>query len=173
MKIPEELEIRGVEWPDPHELASEVLKYSTALQHDELEGSLPSEFVVSRPFVKAVLAVATNAWRIRTKLLDSISGELREDLAKEDFRKVNRYADAILEALTNIGLEVKDRTGETFDYGMPEKVIAAQPQEGLNREQVIETIRPSVYWGNQIVQHGEVIIATPPGRSEGEEGECL
>lgn len=121
MKIPDELEIKGVEWPDPQELASEVLKHSTELQQDEPERRLPAEFAMPRPLVKAVLAVATNAWRIRAKLLDSISGELREDIAKEDFRKVNRYAEAILEALTNIGLEVKDRTGETFDYGMPEK----------------------------------------------------
>ena len=45
-------------------------------------------------------------------------------------------------------MEVKDRTGEAFDYGLPEKVVTAQPQPGLTREIIIETIRPTIYWND-------------------------
>jgi hypothetical protein len=120
-----------------------------------VEHALPSHFT------KAVLTVATNAWKLRSRLIDLKSGEPREDLKKEDVRKLSRHIDAIFEAFGQIELEVKDRTGEPFDYGLPEKVVTTQPQPGLKKEQIIETLRPSIYWNKQLAQQGEVVIATP------------
>ena len=68
----------------------------------------------------------------------------------------------MFQSLSGIGMEVKDRTGEAFDYGLPEKVLTAQPQPGLTREIIIETVRPTIYWNTQIAQPGEVVIGTPP-----------
>lgn len=171
MKIPDELDIKRPDWPDPRELVWELAKELSEPKRNESEGFSAVDFagVVPRSFVKATVTVATNAWRIHTKLVDSVSGEPREEITKEELKRVRRYVETILEALVNIGLEIKDRTGEIFDYGMPEKVVAAQSQEGLNREQVVETIRPTVYWGHQLVQQGEVVIATPPANSEWKE----
>jgi hypothetical protein len=33
----------------------------------------------------------------------------------------------------------------------------------------LETLRPTIYWGNQIVQQGEVVIATPEESAKQEE----
>jgi hypothetical protein len=168
VKIPEELKIEKTNWPDPYDFANELLKHLIGQPQGE-RGSGAIEVAVSRAFVTAFLAAATNAWRIRSRLVDTISTELRESVGKDDLKKISRSAEAILEALRVIGMEVKDRTGEAFDYGMPEKVIATQPQEGLNSERVVETIRPTVYWQGQIVQHGEIVIATPKTASTGRE----
>jgi len=119
------------------------------------------EHVLPPHFVKSLLAVATNAWRLRSRLVNTDTGEPRDDLKKEDVRKLVRHLEAIFESFSQIELEIKDRTGEAFDYGLPEKVITTQPQPGLKKEQIIETIRPSIYWNNQLAQQGEVVIATP------------
>lgn len=60
-----------------------------------------------------------------------------------------------------MGLEVKDHTGDAFDYGLPLKVVTTQPTPGITREMVVETIKPTIYWERQIIQAGEVVIATP------------
>jgi hypothetical protein len=119
-------------------------------------------------FVKAAIAIATNAWRIRAKVADS-TGESKEEISKDDVKKVNRYLETVFHALSGIGMEIKDRTGEAFDYGLPEKVVTAQPQPGINKERILETLRPTIYWGNQIVQQGEVVIATPDASTKQQE----
>ena len=119
------------------------------------------EHVLPPHFTKTVLAVATSAWKLRARLIDAKSGEPRYDVKKEDVRKLARHVEAIFEAFEQIELEVKDRTGEPFDYGLPEKVVTTQPQPGLKKEQIIETLRPSIYWNKQLAQQGEVVIATP------------
>jgi len=48
-----------------------------------------------------------------------------------------------------------------FDYGLPLKVVTTQPTPGITKESVIETIKPTIYWQKQIIQMGEVVIATP------------
>jgi hypothetical protein len=112
--------------------------------------------------------LAMNAWRIRVRLTDS-DREPREEIGKDDLKKINRYCDAMFQSLSGIGIEVKDRTGEVFDYGLPEKVLTAQPQLGLTREIIVETVRPTIYWNTQIAQPGEVVIGTPPEESQKKE----
>ena len=45
-----------------------------------------------------------------------------------------------------MGLEIKDHTGDAFDYGLPLKVVTSQPTLGLTKESVLETIKPTIYW---------------------------
>lgn len=124
---------------------------------------IPKEYrvAVAEMMKVACVNVATNAWKIRAKIMDSQSGEPKEELKKDDIKKIARHLEAIFESFAQMQLEVKDRTNEPFDYGLPEKVVATQPQPGLLKERIIETIRPSIIWGKNIVQQGEVVIATP------------
>jgi hypothetical protein len=100
--------------------------------------------------------VATNAWKARAKMMDGDTGEPRDDM-----RRVYRHIETIFDAFHQMGLRVKDHTGEEFDYGLPLTVITTQPTPGLARERVIETIKPTIYWKDTIIQTGEVVIATP------------
>ena len=106
--------------------------------------------------VEAGLAViATQAWKARAKMVDK-SGEPIAEM-----RRVYRHLEGILAVLHDLGLQIKDHTGEAFDYGLPLKVVTSQPAPGIARETVIETIKPTIYWQQQIIQTGEVVIATP------------
>ncbi|HVT04952.1 MAG TPA: hypothetical protein VHL58_16435 [Thermoanaerobaculia bacterium] len=106
--------------------------------------------------------MATSVWKARRRLRDNVSGELQDEL-----RRVSRHLESAMEAMRELGLEVKDHTGQAFDYGLLLKVVATQRTPGIYKEYVIETIRPTIYWQEQIVQIGEVVIATPDGTESG------
>jgi hypothetical protein len=112
-------------------------------------------------FQKEVLSLITNLWRTRSRIIDPTTNEPKEELAKEDLKKIIRYVDFMMESAKSMGFEVKDRTGEPFSYGMTENVVASQTQDGITSEIIVETLKPTIYWKTQIAQQGEVIIATP------------
>ena len=98
--------------------------------------------------------LATACWRIRKRLSKTTE-------TGEGFRRIGRDLEAMFDVFHAIGIEIKDYTGETFDYGLPLKVITTQPVAGLAKERVIETIKPTLLWRNHLIQMGEVIIETP------------
>ena len=110
--------------------------------------------------VPALIAVASNAWKAKARLsrLDSSM--------HSNIERMGRHVEAITEALETLGLEIKDHTGEPFDYGQSLKVAASQPKEGISREFVSETIRPTIYLDGVMIQQGEVVIETPIARIE-------
>jgi hypothetical protein len=58
-------------------------------------------------------------------------------------------------------VKIYDHTGEEFDAGRSIKVLAYQPTPGLTRERVTDTIKPTIYVHDDLVQIGEVIVGTP------------
>jgi hypothetical protein len=113
-------------------------------------------------FTKLLTTVATNAWKLRGRIMvDPKGDEIREELKKDDIKKLVRHVDSIFEALTAFEVEVRDRTGETYDYGLPDKIVSSSPQPGLSKELIIETLRPSIYWRSMPIQAAEVVIAVP------------
>jgi hypothetical protein len=115
-----------------------------------------ARFAVPGKTVKVMADLATNAWKAKTKMIDSSSGEARDEM-----KRVYRHIEAMFENFKEIGLEIKDHTGDAFDYGLPLAVVAAQPTQGISTERVIETLKPTIYWQERMIQMGEVIIATP------------
>jgi hypothetical protein len=113
-------------------------------------------YAIPENVIKAIAVIATNAWKAKMKMVDSPSGEVRDDM-----KRVYRHIEGIFQAFQDMGLEVKDHTGDPFDYGLPLHVVTTQPTPGLTKERVLETIKPTIYWQNQILQRGEVVIATP------------
>jgi hypothetical protein len=112
--------------------------------------------------LKCMATIATNAWKAKTKMLDSATGEVRDDM-----KRVYRHIEGIMDSLEEMGIEVKDHTGDTFDYGLLLKVVTTQPTPGITKEKVIETIKPTVYCQKtSIIQRGEVVIATPIQQEE-------
>lgn len=105
---------------------------------------------------KALAAIATNAWRAKIKMVDSDTGE-----AKEDMRRVYRHIESIFESLKSIGIEAIDPIGRAYDSGMALKVISFEQTPGLSKEEIKETVKPSVTWQRRLIQVGEVIVGTP------------
>jgi hypothetical protein len=74
---------------------------------------------------------------------------------------MNRDVEAAADFIHQGDLEIKDHTGEIYDGGMRIKVIAFQKMDGLSRERIIETIKPTIYFKGKLLQLGEVIVGTP------------
>jgi hypothetical protein len=147
------------QYPDEIKFAERLLRIAavTTLASSAAQGAGYKQVEVIPPsVVKGIVTIASNAWKAKSRLVDS-SGEVRDDM-----KRLYRNIEGILEALTEMTVEIKDRCGETFDYGLPDQVVATEIQEGLTKDKIIETIKPTIYWNGQIVQRGEVIIATPP-----------
>lgn len=106
--------------------------------------------------MKACAAIATNAWRAKTKMVDADTGE-----PKEEMKRVYRHVDAIIESLKQIGIETVDPVGRAYDSGLALHVVSFEPTQGISHEEIKETIKPSVAWQGQLIQIGEVIVGTP------------
>lgn len=106
--------------------------------------------------LKAYAAIATNAWRARTKMVDADTGE-----PKEEMKRVYRHIEAIIESLKQIGIETVDPVGRAYDSGMALKVVSFESTPGLSNEEIKETIKPSIAFRGRLIQVGEVIVGTP------------
>jgi hypothetical protein len=111
--------------------------------------------------LKALTKVATNAWKLRNRVLDGQTKEPREELNKEEVKKSAREIDAIIEALSDLEVVIEDRTNEVFDYGSTDQIVSSIPKEGLAKPIILKTIRPTIYFKKWIAQKSQVDIATP------------
>lgn len=107
-------------------------------------------------FYRLIADVATGLWRIRKKVLPDGAGE-----PPEGMRSVYRHVEAVWDALTAAKVEIRDHTNERYVTGMALKVIAFQPVPSVQVETILETIKPSVFHQDRLIQRGEVIVATP------------
>jgi len=155
MQKPDEFKIPRAEFPDESKIIERLLRVQEAILAESRGGGDSVRYAMPPNFLKAMADIATNVWKAKVKMLDS-SGETREEM-----KRVYRHVEGVMESFKEIGLEVKDHTGDAFDYGLPLNVVTTQPTQGITKESVIETIKPTVYWQKQILQRGEVVIATP------------
>jgi hypothetical protein len=81
---------------------------------------------------------------------------------------VRRHLDAVVDALVESGVQTRSYDGTVFDPGLRMRVLAYQPMPGLERDEVVETVRPAVYLRGTPLALGEVIVGTPPEEPEDE-----
>jgi len=107
--------------------------------------------------------VCTGLWRARRRMLGQ-----REGRAADEMRIPLRHVEAVWDTLEEAGIEIRDHTGEPVpEYGvLLLEVLAYQPTPGIDRDRIVDTIRPSVYLRQRIVQMGQVIVGTPEGDVE-------
>lgn len=105
---------------------------------------------------KLIADIATGVWRMRNKF----SMVNIEDLPDE-MKKANRHLESVWDALASAKVETRDHTSEKYVPGMALKVIAFQPTPHVQAERITETIKPSVFYKDTLIQVGEVIVATP------------
>jgi len=106
--------------------------------------------------LKSLLAVANSYWRLRQLYKREASS-----ISEEFTRRSNRHLDAIEAALKEVEIEVQDHSESAFNPGQRLEVIEFQRVKGVQRETVIETLRPSVYHKTTLIQVGQVIVETP------------
>ena len=166
-KPPSNLKIPQPDFPNPLDVAKKFEKILCEGKKDEGSKStsiMPVE-ILPVAYEKETLAIVINIWRIKSRMTDAFSKHTKEELAKEDIKKIARNLESIYDSFTHLGIEIIDRTGESFDYGLPEKVVTAKPQDGITKELVLETLRPTIKWNKQIFP-GEVEIVTPISKND-------
>ena len=150
------LEIQEGEFRNPEQIIKKLIEVQKELI-DELEQARAGAHAGHHQGLESALGIiVTNAWKARAKMMDVNTGEPREDM-----RRVYRHIETMFVAIHTRGFQVKVQTGDHFDYGMPLALISTQPTPGIAKERVIETIKPTIYWNETIIQAGEVVIATP------------
>ena len=75
---------------------------------------------------------------------------------------MRRQVHASRQALADDGLEIQEHDGMPFDSGQSLEALVFQDEPGLDREVVLETVRPSVYFRGERIQMGQVIVGRPP-----------
>ncbi|MGC7096790.1 hypothetical protein ACPZ19_19120 [Amycolatopsis lurida] len=113
-----------------------------------------------------VADVATNMWRVLKRFGDNGDGE-----AGKAQRMATRNLTAMSDRLGEAGVRVQDHDGISWDPGMSLRAIAYEPRPGLDRETVVETVRPTVYRGGQCIQFGHVIVGVPEKGQDGGTGQ--
>ncbi|MFF1817567.1 hypothetical protein ACFVWG_09735 [Kribbella sp. NPDC058245] len=102
---------------------------------------------------KALAEAATSLWRAQRKLTQA--GRSAEN------RQTGRYLRTCAEALAAAGLAVQEHDGTAFNAGRALDVLVYQDDPAVSEETIVETVRPSVYYHDQQIQRGEVIVARP------------
>lgn len=123
-----------------------------------VEGSETDSSNQAGELTRLLADVATGLWRLRLKMLPDGSRQ-----PSEENRRSYRQLESILDVLTQAGVQIRDHTGEAVPRGgiYTLKALAYEPTAGLSREQVIETLKPTIAFKDRVIQTGEVIIGTP------------
>jgi hypothetical protein len=101
--------------------------------------------------------IATGIWRLKKKF-----SAVKIDDLPDEIKKAHRHLESIWDALSSAKVKVRDHTGEKYPHGNPQlDAIAFQPSSSLHVEMITETIKPSIFYNDKLIQRGEVIVATP------------
>ncbi|WP_169515688.1 hypothetical protein [Amycolatopsis nigrescens] len=108
-----------------------------------------------------VADIVTNLWRVRKRFTGDDEVPKAQRLAA---RNLTSMSDRLAEA----GVRVQDHDDLVWDPGMSLKALAYEPRSNLDRETVVDTVRPSIYRGGQCIQLGHVIVGVPEkGQDDG------
>ncbi|MGO4884398.1 MAG: hypothetical protein ACLP59_26790 [Bryobacteraceae bacterium] len=116
----------------------------------------PDEPDAEHQRTKFLADLATGIWRLRNKMVDPATGRPLEEM-----RRAYRPFESVWDLLASARVQVLDHTGEDFHPGKTLKALAFEPHPGFRKQKVLETIKPTVYVGEEFAQMGEVIVGTP------------
>jgi hypothetical protein len=108
-------------------------------------------------FPQFLAQLGTQLWRLKQNMVAPGTDEPLEEM-----RRAWRHLESLWELVAEMDVEIRDHTGLPYQAGMTVAVVAFQPTEGVTHEQIVETIRPTIYYKKQILQVGEVVVASPP-----------
>lgn len=157
LRYPKHFRIAAPKWPD----LSESLEGLVGLLRPNTS-ALMTKSKQEEELLDMAVDVGTLVWRIQQRL--NAASELPAEL-----RRVSRDLESTWDALTQKGIEIKDHTGQDYDSGMALRVVAAQPVAGLTRQQIVETLKPTIYHRDRIIQRGDVILGVPADSEQSDE----
>jgi hypothetical protein len=110
--------------------------------------------------LKFLADVGTGLWRMRRNMVPSDFRNLLDARPLEEMRKPFRWLVSTWDVLKENGLEIQDHRGDRYISGQSLKAhFEAAPD--LHEDIIIETIKPTIYFGGKVIQMGEVVVGTP------------
>ncbi|MGH3941988.1 MAG: hypothetical protein ACRDTG_25880 [Pseudonocardiaceae bacterium] len=152
-RFPAEFRIAPAVWPA--DLSAELDRIEQ-LRRVASPTAPPAAAVAVEPWngnERGLAQLATSLWRAQRKVEseDSVGA----------IRQVGRHVQATWDSMATLGVKVLDHDNEPFDPGLSLDVLAIQPHAGINRETIIQTVKPTIYLRERRIQLGQVIVGTP------------
>jgi hypothetical protein len=157
LRFPKEFRIAPPAW-NSDELSTLQQALFLLQEQGEEKASTPAPDSAQKELLRDM---ATGLWRIRQKMVEPESNNPLPGM-----QKAYRHLQSTWDVLSEAGVQIQDHTGAPYDPGLSLSVVAHQPTPGLTREIIIETIKPSVYFNNVMIQMGEVVVGTPGNRTD-------
>jgi hypothetical protein len=152
---PREFRIGKPLWPvDLVEMLDKLS--SLRLTDDNVISTTSIDLTADKDRLRFLVDVGTGLWRLGQKMV-----EPGTDRPLETMRKAFRHWQSTWDALAEAGVEIQDHTGKPFDSGQELIPVLFQPTPGLERERILETVKPSIYYKGKRIQVGEVIVGKP------------
>jgi len=155
LMFPKEFRIDPPVWPSKMQVILEEIKgllesETTAVDYNKRIEKNDNEII------HFFSDIGTGLWRISRQLMLAEAKEPPEHL-----RRINRSFESTWDAFIQAGFEIKDHTGDIVIGGEAMHIISFQPMPGIIKDQVIETLRPTIFYKGKMVQAGEVIVGMP------------
>lgn len=154
---PAEFIIKPTTGPSNEEALETTRQILSSLVLDQPKGHDDTHDPRLLELLKLLPELATGIWRARQKML----APGKTDEPREEMRRAFRPLDATFQNMLQAGIQIVDRTNQPYMPGFREKVIAFEPTDGISTDTVIETIKPTILFQNELLQLGEIIVGTP------------
>ncbi len=135
----------------PKKMWNSTEKIPDLAESPQQENGNETEYREWTGFIKEL---GTNLWRIKTRL-DC------EEQPSQDVFNAMRFLQATWDILNQNGIEIIDHCDQRIIGGEMLRILSYEALEVLEHSQVIETIKPTISFNNEIIQIGEVIVGTP------------
>lgn len=136
---------------------------SDAISHPQVSAEPPLS-PEEKELTKLYKTFATTVWRMRNVILDTETGEPKDELSDRNISKIAKYLESLDGALEDAHVQVKgDYTGKPYDEGDAVKVITFEDRQDLSRDEYIETLTPTIRWTDKdgkprLLQQAEVVV---------------
>ena len=143
------------------------LSFSVGNVRQEAAPQAPTEPALSpeeKELTRLYKTIATTVWRMKNVILDTETGDPKEELSDRHISKLAKYLESLDGALEDAHVQVKgDYTGKPYDEGDAVKVITFEDRQDLTRDEYIETLTPTVRWTDKdgkprLLQQAEVVV---------------
>jgi hypothetical protein len=100
--------------------------------------------------------LGTGVWRLWKKMLRPGS-----DKPLDEMRSIFGFVESLRDALQEGGIQIIDHTGKEIPSGLSLEVLEYQEKPGVTKERVSETVRPTIYYKDRMIQMGRVYVDAP------------
>ncbi|EHM10646.1 hypothetical protein TheveDRAFT_1528 [Thermanaerovibrio velox DSM 12556] len=110
-----------------------------------------------RELARFMAELGTGVWRVKKKVesMKRVPREIKEAI----------YAlESTWESMAQDGVQVIDHVGEV-PLGMVPKVVKVIEVPGLEREMIVEALKPTIMLKGEVIQVGEVVLGRPGGEA--------